>query len=79
MLQAELGGGTLRHGGSGRLFQWMALCLIKTGIKLGVAEVLVLAFPAPTELEGQLCGSRFFAPCSLPLPEFIVGTRLQQI
>lgn len=50
------------QGGSGWTALWMALYLIKTGIKSGVAEAPVLAVPACTELEKQLCGRSFLPP-----------------
>ena len=44
--------------GRQRLSLWgTALYLIKTGIKSGVTETLVLASPVCTALEKQLCGS----------------------
>lgn len=50
----------------------MALYLIKTGIKTGVAEALALAVPACIALEKQLCGSIFFF-FSLPFPSFCLN------
>ena len=81
VLQALLTGwGWASLSGRQRLGLWgMALYLIKTGLKTGVAEALVLATPVCTAPEKQLCDSTFFAPHSLPLAELIVGTRLQQI
>lgn len=39
-----------------------ALYFIKTGIKSGVTEMLVLAAPVCTALEKQLCGSFILLP-----------------
>lgn len=55
------GGGSLA--GRQRLSLWgTALYLIKTEIKSGVTETLVLAAPICTALEKQLCGSFILLP-----------------